>query len=105
MARLSSPIEQLKSDYSIVVVGSGYGGAITASRVARAGQQVCLLERGKEFEPGTFDEHHNLLKPGEYPDTQSEAVREVQIDLPKLHTGARTGLYDLRVNEDINVFL
>jgi len=40
VARLSSPIEQLKSHYQIVVVGSGYGGGITASRMARAGQEV-----------------------------------------------------------------
>ena len=40
MARLSSPIERLKSHYKVVIVGSGYGGGITASRMARAGQQV-----------------------------------------------------------------
>jgi cholesterol oxidase len=105
MARLSSPIERLKSHYKIVIVGSGYGGGITASRMARAGQEVCILERGKEFQPGDFDSKHQLIKPGEYPDTQAEALREVQVDLPKLHTGPRTGLYDMRVNEDINVFI
>ena len=105
MARLSSPIEQLKSHYQIVVIGSGYGGGITASRMARAGQEVCVLERGKEFQPGDFDKDHNLIKHGEYPDTEAEALREVQVDLPKLHTGSRTGLYDLRVNDDISVFV
>jgi cholesterol oxidase len=105
MARLSSPIEQIKSHYQIIVVGSGYGGGITASRMARAGQEVCILERGKEFQPGDLDENHQLIKPGEYPDTESEAMREVQVDLPKMHTGSRTGLYDMHVNEDINVFV
>lgn len=105
MARLSSPIEKLKSHYQIVVVGSGYGGGITASRMARAGQEVCVLERGKEFQPGDFDRNHQMIRPGEYPDTESEAVREVQVDLPKLHTGSRTGLFDLRVNDEINVFV
>ena len=105
MARLSSPIEQLKSHYQIVVVGSGYGGGITASRMARAGQEVCILERGKEFQPGDFDKDHKLIKHGEFPDTEAEALREVQIDLPKLHTGSRTGLYDMRVNDDISVFV
>ncbi|MFN2499065.1 MAG: GMC family oxidoreductase N-terminal domain-containing protein [Pyrinomonadaceae bacterium] len=105
MARLSSPIERLKSHYQIIVVGSGYGGGITASRMARAGQEVCVIERGKEFQPGDFDAKHQLIKNGEYPDTEAEAVREVQIDLPKLHTGSRTGLYDLRMNEEINVFI
>lgn len=105
MARLSSPIEHLKSHYKIVIVGSGYGGGITASRMARAGQEVCILERGKEFQPGDFDADHHLIKHGEYPDTETEALREVQVDLPKLHTGPRTGLYDMHVNEDISVFV
>ncbi|MGB5984112.1 MAG: alpha/beta fold hydrolase [Desulfobacterales bacterium] len=93
MGRISSPLESMKSHYSVVVVGSGYGGAIAASRLARAGQEVCLLERGKEFIPG------------EYPDTEGEALREMQIDLPGKHLGLRHGLYDFRVNPDINVFV
>ena len=105
MARLSSPIEHLKSHYKVVIVGSGYGGGITASRMARAGQEVCIMERGKEFQPGDFDANHQLIKHGEYPDTEAEALREVQMDLPKLHTGPRTGLYDMRVNDDISVFV
>lgn len=91
--RLSSPIEDLQDHYEVVVIGSGYGGAIAASRLARAGKRVCLLERGKE------------LQPGEYPDTGPEAMEEIQIDAPEGHLGSRTGLYDMRVNEDLNVVL
>ncbi|MBV9140942.1 MAG: GMC family oxidoreductase N-terminal domain-containing protein [Pseudonocardiales bacterium] len=93
IVRLSSPVENIKDHYEVVVVGSGYGGAITASRLARAGRQVCLLERGKE------------LQPGEYPDTGPEALAEIQLDCPDWHCGSRTGLYDFRVNEELNVFL
>lgn len=93
MARLASPIEKIKNHYTVVVVGSGYGGGIAASRLARAGQQVCVLERGKEFQPG------------EYPDTEPEMLREMQMDLPQGHVGSNLGLYDIRVNEDINIFV
>ena len=93
MARLSSAIDQIKDHYEVVVVGSGYGGGISASRMARAGRKVCLLERGKEFQPG------------EYPDTQPEALEQMQADFPDRHVGSHTGLYDFRVNKDINVFL
>ncbi|MGE5445075.1 MAG: alpha/beta fold hydrolase [Ignavibacteriales bacterium] len=93
MIRLSSPIENIKDHYEVVVVGSGYGGAIAASRLARAKRQVCVLERGKEFQPG------------EYPNTEPEVIREFQMDLPEGHIGSCTGLYDLRVNKDINVLL
>ena len=91
--RLASPLRNLRVHYTVVVVGSGYGGAIAASRMARAGQSVCLLERGKE------------LVPGEYPDTPAEAVRQMQTDWPGGRQGSRTGLFDLRVNPDINVLV
>jgi cholesterol oxidase len=52
MKRLSLPIDQMRYHHKVVIVGSGYGGAIVASRVARAGQDVCVLERGRELHPG-----------------------------------------------------
>lgn len=52
--KLANPPEQLKTEYPNVVVGSGYGGAITACRLAMAGQSVCILERGMEWPVGTF---------------------------------------------------
>ncbi|MEA5502189.1 GMC family oxidoreductase N-terminal domain-containing protein [Halotia wernerae UHCC 0503] len=93
MTRLSSPIENLKNHYTVVIIGSGYGGGIAASRLARSGQQVCVLERGKEFQPG------------EYPNTDTKAVGEIQVDLPAKRIGSCTGLYDFHVNQDINVFV
>ena len=93
MSRLSSPIEKIQDHYTVVVVGSGYGGAIAASRLARAGQKVCVLERGREHQPG------------EYPENEAEALREVQTDAPDGHLGPKTGLYDFRLNDDLNVFV
>lgn len=93
MTKLSLGIELIQDHYDVVVIGSGYGASIAASRFARAGQKVCVLERGRE------------IQPGEYPATFEQAAKEVQIDLPHHHIGSRTGLYDFRVNEDINVTL
>src|SRR5215467_8902539 len=48
---------QRKPSYAFVVVGSGYGGAITAARISAALNQphsVCILERGKEWPVGDF---------------------------------------------------
>jgi len=93
MDRLSSDIEQIDAEYDVVVVGSGYGGSIMASRLARAGLKVCLLERGRERHPG------------EYPNTALEAVEDVQMNLPGCHEGSRTGMFDLHINDDISVLV
>lgn len=93
MSRLSKPIHQIRDRYDVVVVGSGYGASIAASRLARAGRKVCVLERGKEF------------RPGEYPDTGPEAVAETQVDMPGHHIGSATGLLDFHVNPDLNVLV
>jgi len=91
--RISMPVELIRERYDVIVVGSGYGGAIAASRMARAGRSVCLLERGREFQPG------------EFPNTEAEAAGQFQVDLPEEHLGSRTGLYDLRAHPDMNVFV
>jgi cholesterol oxidase len=93
MTTLSLPIERLKPRYDVVVIGSGYGGGIAASRLARAGKTVCVLERGRE------------LQPGQYPRTELELTREVQMAAGPIRVGARTALFDLRFNKDINVII
>ncbi|KAI1174020.1 glucose-methanol-choline oxidoreductase [Nemania sp. FL0916] len=52
--RISKSMELMRHSYDCVVIGSGYGGGVAAARMARAGKQVCLLERGKERWPGEF---------------------------------------------------
>ena len=38
----------------MVVVGSGFGGSVAAYRFAEASKRVLVLERGKEYPPGSF---------------------------------------------------
>ncbi len=63
--RLSTPIEKLITpcsrgvpwQFDVVVVGSGYGAAVTAARLAqrmRPGTRIAIIERGLEWVPGTF---------------------------------------------------
>ncbi|HSU52065.1 MAG TPA: GMC family oxidoreductase N-terminal domain-containing protein, partial [Segetibacter sp.] len=91
--RLSSPVSDIKNHYDAVVIGSGYGASIAASRLSRGGKKVCLLERGKEF------------LPGEYPRTNVQALKEMQFSTKGTHIGSKTGLYDFRMNDDISVFM
>jgi cholesterol oxidase len=43
-----------RDDYEAVVIGSGFGGAVAACRLAQAGIDVAVVERGRRFPPGTF---------------------------------------------------
>lgn len=36
--------------YDVIVIGSGFGGAITGCRLAEKGLKVCILERGRRWE-------------------------------------------------------
>jgi cholesterol oxidase len=44
----------MKQSYDIVVIGSGFGGAITACRLAQAGYSVCILEKGRRWPKTDF---------------------------------------------------
>jgi cholesterol oxidase len=93
MQLLSSPLDALKPAYDVVVVGSGYGGGVAASRLARAGLRVCVIERGREFVTG------------EFPNRLPELRRELQIVGGKMRSGRRTGLFDFRLGSDIHVLI
>jgi cholesterol oxidase len=40
--------------FDAIVIGSGFGGSVSAYRLAEAGLRVCVLERGKAYPPGSF---------------------------------------------------
>ncbi len=104
--KLSRDFAEIKSEahYDVIVVGSGYGGSITASRLARSKSKdgsnaplsVCLLERGLE------------IRPGQYPTTLMGIKDNAQIRSdkhPNKPLGNSTALFDLRVNEDVSALV
>src|SRR5215468_833601 len=40
--------------YDVIVIGSGFGGAITGCRLAEKGYRVLILERGRRWTPETY---------------------------------------------------
>ena len=82
--------ERLADAYDVIVVGSGYGGAITAARLANARitpkLKICLLERGREWPIGSF------------PDTMEHVVEQTYN--PTLNP---LGLYQIDVHTAISV--
>jgi cholesterol oxidase len=71
-----------KDAYQAIVIGSGFGGSVAACRLAQAGVDVGLLERGRRYQPGGFPRH------------------PVRYDLMDWHHG---GPYDVRPMRDVLV--
>src|SRR3954463_2148501 len=44
----------LDTHFDAIIVGSGFGGSVAASRLAEAGKRVLVLERGRAYPPGSF---------------------------------------------------
>lgn len=92
MERLALSLAEMDADYTVVVIGSGYGGGVAASRFARAGQRVCVLERGREW------------LPGEFPDTEPEALEQMQLSASGKQIGREDALYEFHFDDDISIF-
>jgi cholesterol oxidase len=93
MAGLSRSLEFAGDRYDVIVVGSGYGGGVAASRLARAGKSVAVLERGREVLTGSFPSRFSDLK------------NEMQVTGKRLRTGPSSALFDVRLGEDMHVLV
>jgi cholesterol oxidase len=78
--------------YDAVVIGSGYGGGVAASRLARMGLRLAVLEQGR------------LWRPGDFPITGKARLKSLRLTgrAPKL--GDPSGLYYLSVGNGLTVF-
>jgi len=76
----------MQSAYDAVIVGSGFGGGITACRLAEQGLRVCVLERGRRFGAG------------DYPDRPEQAPFAFWH-----HLSNPGGMFDLRLMKDLAV--
>lgn len=91
-------LQQEPTVFDVIIIGSGYGGAVAASRLARAranGQplSICVLERGREFQAGDFPKDFAHL-PGEVRFETSNADKVL---------GFASGLFDFHFNDDVSI--
>ncbi len=83
--------------FGVVVIGSGYGAAITAARLSqhlREDQRICIVERGKEWVPGTF------------PDVAKDVfgnTRNMLTGPSKGQLNNPLGLFDVQMNDEVNI--
>ena len=45
-----------KLDYDYIIIGSGFGGSVSAHRLTQKGYKVLVLEKGKIIEQGNHQE-------------------------------------------------
>ena len=102
--RMANPIRDLfvtaekdQVHFAVTMIGSGYGASIMAARLSkalRADTRICILERGKEWLPGS------------YPDTWKDMWKSTRQQMTGPTRGQVTnplGLYDISFNDEINV--
>lgn len=102
--RLSAPTQRLWASrpgtpwmFDVLIVGSGYGAAVSAARVAsqlRSGRRLGVLERGREWVPGTF--------PDRLPEVMDNARLET-LGSNKGQVHDPVGLYNVQQSADITV--
>jgi cholesterol oxidase len=89
---LFATVDEAMPVYDAVVIGSGYGGGVAASRLARMGLRLAVLEQGR------------LWRPGDFPMTTKARRKATRLTgrAPKL--GDPASLYYLSVGKGLTVF-
>ena len=91
MSIAARTVASASPSYDAIVVGSGYGGGVAASRLARMGYRVAVLEQGR------------LWRPGDFP-TTIKARRKTTRFTGRAKFGDPAGLYYLSVGKGLTVF-
>lgn len=103
--QISAPVQRLLApiprhvpwQFDVLIIGSGYGASVSAARLAsalRPGSRLGMIERGREWIPGTF------------PDRLKEVTGASRLELlgpKKGQTHDPTGLFDVRQFEEITI--
>ena len=53
---------ELKDKYDFVIIGSGFGGSVSALRLVEKGYSVLIIEKGKRFEAKDFPKTNLNIK-------------------------------------------
>lgn len=107
MHRISHPVSKAPDQvWDYVIVGSGYGGGIAASRLARAGFKVCVLERGHEILPGEYPKDLQSAQDAiEVMTARDGPLPRIKLEPKEKHPAPARGMMQLRVGDDVNVIL
>ncbi|MDQ6775716.1 MAG: GMC family oxidoreductase [Actinomycetota bacterium] len=79
--------------YDVVIIGSGFGGSITACRLAQAGRSVCVLERGRRWSNVDFPRSPSQIADQAFwdPDSRHFGLLEYRV-FPRMHVIQGSGV-------------
>lgn len=69
----------MREHYDVIVIGSGFGGAVTAARLAQAGRSVAILERGRRWDRREFPRSIGQVKSAMWRDHESYGFIEYKV--------------------------
>lgn len=100
----SEPGEEPCNPCDAIVIGSGFAGAVTACRLAEAGQSTYILERGRRFDPKSdFPVYPTPADPNVPSDAPKDGRDTVQPDLTRFFWKFGHGVWDFRDLGDVLV--
>jgi len=83
--------------FGVVVIGSGYGASITAAKLSqklRPDLRMCIVERGKEWIPGTFNDQTAKV---------FAQNRSIMSGPTKGQVIQPLGLFNIQFNDEVNI--
>ena len=94
--------DSVSNRYEAIVIGSGFAGAVTACRLAEAGINVCVLERGRRFDPkADFPVYPKPDNPHVPSDAPTDGRSTVQPDASRFFWALGRGVWDFRDLGDV----
>ncbi len=95
----------MKKDYDAIVIGSGFGGSVTALRLSEMGKKVALLERGRQWTTYDFPRqlqeflmNIRLLKLDKVPLTDKDFPFLEQNELRDIWLSKEDGLFEFKLS-------
>ena len=95
-----------KCIYDAIVIGTGFGGAVTACRLIEAKLDVCVLERGRRYLPGDFpvNPERGNLHDDDLTQPEDRTLNRALMDMKRNMWSYDHGLWDIRDLGDIVSF-
>ncbi|RUS93313.1 cholesterol oxidase [Dulcicalothrix desertica PCC 7102] len=100
VSAISASASNKENNVEAIVIGSGFGGAVAALRLAQAGIETIVLERGRRW---LITDAGDTFSTGAKPDGRSSWLSSTAVASNNVPIDVYTGVLDIKVGDGINV--